>query len=270
MTEFEWIDRHGIAKKLDAPTAIEVEVEVIASEIDHAVERLLTADQSLKAELRRNLTVLTSRLEQLKGDRERWDKFVYEQAKIVAAALANDIEQLKADTQRFEIVALLHHENRRAVEPGLRDMILRGAPTDAQRAALAISTIEPKPNAEATRGEIEEWLKSDPALYRPVTDEGGWFEWRDNANILHRLVSPLRIEQEVAHCVDDLGDLVPLLRNSSSFEETCSTFYSANALKLRLTVLQGDIDRFNTEAVKRENEEWERWQKDWQALRSKR
>src|SRR5690606_7006688 len=139
--------------------------------------------------------------------------------------------------------------------------------TTAQQLAVHFSTIEPKPTAEASRGEVREWLSGDPAFYRPRTDAGGWFEWKDNEGRMRRLVSPLQIEQEVVSVVDELRRLLPSLQEGSSHFEIVRAIEAANTISARLAVLQADLDRFTREAERREDEEWEQLERDWKAGR---
>lgn len=168
----------------------------------------------------------------------------------------------------MKIVAMLHEEHMQALaDDEQRDALFAGPATKVQRFAVSRSTVEPKPYPEATRKDVANWLESDPLLHRPYTDEGGWFEWKDAEGCIHRLLSPLRIENEIASIAKELGEKVSVLRTFPSHSETLRAMEAANALLPRLTVLQADHERFFREYGAREEEEWERFKKEWKTLR---
>lgn len=270
MTPFEWTDREGVLHQLKSPASIGAEVAAVSGEIDQALARMAQADPTRKAELRLVIRSLLRRLQQLKSDGERWDALAMEHGRIEAAALVKNIEQLEVETEPMKIIAVLHAEHEVLMgDIENRDALLAGEMTSAQRMAIRRSAADPKPTADATRAEAHEWLKGDPAFYRPRTDEGGWFEWQDDKGGLHRLASPLRIEKEIASIVHKLGKLLPSLREELSQEETVRAIESANAVTDRFSVLQGDLSRFKVEAEKRDDEEWSKFEKDWTALRGR-
>ena len=114
---------------------------------------------------------------------------------------------------------------------------------------------------------MHEWLKGDPAFYRPMDDEDGWFEWLDADGVLRRLSSPLQIEYEIATLSSKLWDLLPGLRHNSTQYDTLQAFETANKVRERLLVLQADLARFCRESDKREEEEWQRFETEWTTLR---
>ena len=271
MTSFEWADREGAVHRLISPTPIDEEVEIVSQEIDQLFLEIGHSETGRKTELRMAVGSLAARLETLKADAERWNAFAIEQTRVQAIELAQMIEKLNIEVLPMKIVSSLHSEHLQAMaEQEHRDALLAGPATKMQQYAVRRSTVEPKPSAEATRREVAEWLKNDPLLHRPYTDEGGWFEWKDAEGCIHRLLSPLRIENEIASIAKELGEKVPVLRTFSSHSETLHAMEAANALVPRLTVLQADHERFFREDGDREEEEWERFEMQWKTLRRSR
>ena len=165
------------------------------------------------------------------------------------------------DAQPMLIIALLYREHEKVMtDTENRDQILDGEMTRAQRTAVARSTVEPKPSPDATRREVHEWLKGDPLFHRPRTDESGWFEWHDADGVMHRLLSPRRIEQEIADIAHHLRPLLPALRGVVSQNDKAQSVETANPAIRRLSVLQVDLERFAREQKEREENEWHVWE----------
>lgn len=271
MIAFEWVDRHGVAHALSSPDPIDDEAEAISEEIDQAIARMENASVDRKGELRHIIQKLGLRLRQLQTDAERWNSHAFKQIDADAAKLIEYIQKLSIETQPMLIIAALHKEHETVMRDAEnRDRILDGATTHAQRMAVARSTVETKPGSDATRREVHEWLKGDPAFYRPRTDEGGWFEWHDPDGILHRLLSPRRIEQEIADVAQSLRELLPALRGEVSQNEKVHAVEAANPAINRLPVLEGDLERFEREQEAKEEAEWQDWKKERKRLRAER
>lgn len=265
---FRWVDRYGVVHDLASPAPIGEEVEAISDEIDQALGRIESASSDRKSELRLVVRNHALRLQQLQSDAERWNCSAYEQLDAEAAELADYIHQLLIEVQPMMIIAVLHQENEKMMgDTERRERLLDSEMTTAQRMAVARSTLKPKPRAEATRREVHEWLKSDPGFYRPRTDEGGWFVWHDAEGVLHRLLSPRRIEEEIAGIAHNLRKILPALRGEETQNDKASAFEIANSAIKRLSVLQSDLERFSKEQNAKEEEEWQVWKSEWKKSR---
>lgn len=261
MNTFEWVDRNGVLHELSSPTPIEEEADAISRDIDQVLGRMENASADRKGELRLVIRSHGFRLQQLQEDAERWNCHACEQIDADAVELVEYIEKLLIEVQPMLIIALLHRENETVMaDTENRDQILDGEMTRAQRMAVARSTLQPKPGSDATRREVHEWLKADPVFYRPRTDEGGWFEWHDTDGVMHRLLSPRRIEQEIADIAHRLRALLPALRGDVSQNDKTHAVETANPAMRRLSVLQVDLERFAREQKEREENEWHVWE----------
>ena len=268
MTTFEWVDRNGLLHELSSPMPIEKEADAISREIDQVLGRMENASADRKSELRLVIRSYGFRLQELQEDAERWNCHTYEQIDADAANLVGKIEKLLIEVQPMLIIALLHREHKKVItDTENRDQMLNGEMTRAQRMAVARSTVEPKPSSDATRREVHEWLKGDPAFYRPRTDEGGWFEWYDADDIMHRLLSPRRIEMEIADIAYGLRPLLPALKGEVSQNEKVHAVETANPAIRRLSVLQLYLERFAREQEEREENEWHVWETEWRKSR---
>lgn len=268
MTSFEWVDRYGVVHQLSSPGPIDDEAEAVSQEIDQVLARMENASPARKSELRLIIRSHSLRLQQLQADAEKWNCHASERIETDAAELAEYIDKLLTDVQPMMIIAVLHQEHEKIMtDADNRDQMLDGEMTRAQRMAVTRSTLEPKPGAAATRREVHEWLKADPVFYRPRTDEGGWFEWHDAQGVVHRLLSPLRIEEEIAAIAHDLRKLQPALRGEVSQNDKARAVETANSAINRLSVLKVDLERFAQEQDAKEAEEWQAWETEWKKSR---
>ena len=266
MITFEWVDRNGVLHELSSPTPIEEEADAISRDIDQVLGRMENASADRKSELRLVIQSHCSRLQQLQEDVERWNCHAHEQTDADAVELVEYIEMLLIEVQPMLIIALLYREHEKVMtDTENRDQILDGEMTRAQRTAVARSTVEPKPRRDATRREVHEWLKGDPVFHRPRTDESGWFEWHDADGVMHRLLSPRRIEQEIADIAHHLRLLLPALRGEVSQNDKAHAVETADPAIRRLSVLQVDLERFKRE--QREENGWQVWATKWRKSR---
>jgi len=261
MITFEWVDRNGVLHELSSPTPIEEEADAISGDIDQVLGRMENASADRKSELRLVIQSHCFRLQQLQEDVERWNCHAHEQTDADAVELVEYIEKLLIEVQPMLIIALLYREHEKVMtDTENRDQILDGEMTRAQRTAVARSTVEPKPSRDATRREVHEWLKGDPKFHRPRTDESGWFEWHDADGVMHRLLSPRRIEQEIADIAHHLRPLLPALRGVVSQKDKAQAVETANPAMHRLSVLKVDLERYAREQKEREENEWHVWE----------
>ena len=271
MISFEWVDRYGNAHALSSPVPIDDEAEAISQEIDQVLERMENASAEPKSELRLVIRNHSLRLQQLRADAESWNCHAYELIDTDAAKLVEYIDKLLIDVQPMQIIAVLYQEHEKIVtDTENLGRILDGEMTRAQRIAVARSTLEPKPDSKATRREVHDWLTADPVFYRPRNDEGGWFEWHDDLGVVHRLLSPRRIEQEIADIALGLRKLLPGLRGEVSQNEKVHALEAVNPAINRLSVLQVDLERFERERDEKEEDEWQAWEAEWKKLRQVR
>lgn len=261
MTLFKWTDRHNVVHELGSPASIELEVDALGSEIDRGLEGLARADQARRSELRLEIRKKVDRLQQLQKDCEAWNIFAVEQTRRQAAMLADSIDKLLHDIEPIRILAALHEERASIMAEPEAKM------TRMQSLAIWKSSVVPKPSGDATRSEIDAWLMRDRAFNRPRTEDGGWFEWRDNDDTLHRLRSPLPIEYEAASIATKLECLLPSLAKEASYIDTVESIGSARVHADRLAILQVDLQRYSHELKMREDEEWAEFERTWRASR---
>lgn len=269
MSAFVWTDRHGKEHHLEAPNAIDDEAEEIATEIDEYLQQARKGSPDEVGPIREQIRQLLTRRNQLVADANRWNAFALDQAKAEAHRLIIDIGHFLKEVAPLLIPPALHQEFVEELsDTSTRAQLLNGPMTDLQRVAIKHSQMEPKPPEGATRGEALEWLSSDPALFRPLSDEGGWFEWHDAEGAIHRLASPLRIEQEIGLKTESLNELARELTENlvpnGSLQDLTSKLEFANSLVSRLHVLQSDLERFTRE---QEDTEWQRFEEEWTQMR---
>lgn len=178
-----------------------------------------------------------------------------DEAHRVAIAITNFIE----DVLPVICPAALHAETvEELADPSTRAQLLSGPMTECQQRAIEFSHLEPKPSVDATRGEALEWLNNDPAFSRPLSDEGGWFEWSDADGVTQRLASPLQIEAEIGHLSDSLYELNEKLTEdfvaTANLEHLRYELEISNIMFSRLAVLQRDLERFAREQAERKEE----------------
>jgi hypothetical protein len=270
MSGFRWTDRFGVVRALEAPAAIEAEVEEISAEIDATISKSKNEPRDVVVACREKIRDLVSRLDVLRSDADRWNAYAFEQAKVAAKQRVEEIQTLIEEAWDILIVAALHEERTETfTSDAERAAALAGPATDAQCRAIARSEREPKPSGDLTRAEAEEWLGADPALWRPLSDEGGWFSWVDADGITHRLSSPLQIEIEAANLVVTLDDLTPTLVESGSLDEINCALEATNDILYRILVLQSDLERFAQEQIGQEDAQWEQFEQEWERLRER-
>ena len=270
MIAFEWIDGEGVTHQLSSPALIEAET----NSLNDAIDRLLAeADKAPSIEverLRQKIRVYDNRLRELEADKERWNAEAAQINERAATALISQIQEIYEDAQPQILISVLHDENRFLMSAADRDRLLAGAMTRAQRFAIKYSKREPKLDLNASRGEAHDWLSEDLSLTRPMSEEGGWFQWKDAEDITHRLVSPLLIEKDLASRARALSKLLPKLAPATSLWDKAEAVETASILIQRLIVLQGDLERFASEQEARENDQWTQWrsERDEQRLKS--
>lgn len=258
---FVWTDRAGREVILDTPEAIDAERTAIIAEIGKLTADAASPDKTVNRAARAHIGNLCDRLGVLEQDIQRWNAHAEERMRPEALRLADWIEEFNRFAWPMLIIGNLLDESLAELH-GADNKELRSLPmTDAQRAAIAHSSLSTKPAADATRGEVDDWLRDDPELFRPVSDEGGWFEWLDAEGSTHRLASPLRIEYELGEISSELWWLLPDLRAPSALTDCVEAIEKANSVIPRIFVLQGDLERFRNEA--RANEEWALFEKTW-------
>jgi hypothetical protein len=271
MSGFKWTDRFGVVRTLEAPAAIEAEADEISAEIDEAINKSKNAPRDMVVAYRVQIRDLVGRLNALRSDADRWNDYAFEQAKVAAKRRVEEIDAFIEAAWDIVTLASLHEDRTETfAREDDRAAALAGPATDAQRRAIARSDREPKPSEGLTRAEAEEWLDGDPAYWRPMTDEGGWFPWVDADGTAHRLASPLQIELEVAKLAMALDELIPTLIESKSIIEIDRALEETNVISARILVLESDLERFALEQIRQEDEEWENFDQEWEHLKVRR
>lgn len=268
MTLFRWVDRHGTEHLLDGPEQIETEIEAIAAEVDEEVDLLSYCGREAEPTVRNEIRKLTMRLQQLNADCERWNAHALKVAREEAGRIVAEIERIIRDASVIRVVVAIHREQiegsrAQAADPDL----FAGPATQIQRHAMELSEQEPKPPSDVSRADAHAWLMNDPAFYRPVSDEGGWFEWIDNQGGAHRLASPLKIELEIGSAIVRLKSLLPDLRAEFSLENLTELATEYNSLSERVRILYIDLARYEQEQDTRVDQQWETFKEEWKGSR---
>lgn len=268
MRVFIWTDRQGKTYNLETPQAIDNEAEQIAAEIDTCLDRARKGSPDEVRRMRAQIRLLAARHEQIAKDAERWNEFALDQARDEAHRVSIAISDFIEDVLPVICPAALHEETvEELADPSTRAQLLSGPMTECQQRAIEFSHLEPKPSVDATRGEALEWLNNDPAFFRPLSDEGGWFEWSDADGVTQRLASPLQIEMEIGHLSESLYELYAKLTEEflaiANLGQLRYELELVNIMFSRLAILQRDLARFAQEQAEREEQEWKRFEKDW-------
>lgn len=272
MTVFIWTDRRGAVHNLVTPEAIDDEAELIAAEIDACLERARKGSPDEVRQMRVRIRLLMARYAQIAEDAKRWNEFALNQARDEARRISIAISEFIEAVPPVVCPAALHEETlKELADPSTRAQLLSGPMTEWQQWAIEFSHLEPKPSLDATRGEALEWLNNDPMFSRPLSDEGGWFEWSDADGVTQRLASPLQIEAEIGRLAESLDGIETKLTEEfllrASLEEIRSELERVNILFARLSILQWDLERFAQEQSEWEEQEWKRFENQWEYLK---
>ncbi|MBA4079882.1 MAG: hypothetical protein C0496_01300 [Erythrobacter sp.] len=269
---FIWTDRRGAVHNLDTPEAIDDEAEQIAAEIDACLKRAREGSPDEVRQMRVRIRLLMARYAQIAEDAKRWNEFALNKARDEARRISIAISEFIEAVPPVVCPAALHEETvEELADPSTRAQLLSGPMTEWQQWAIEFSHLEPKPSLDATRGEALEWLNNDPMFSRPLSDEGGWFEWSDADGVTQRLASPLKIEAEIGRLAESLDAIETKLTDEfllrASLEEVRSELERVNILFARLAILQCDLERFAQEQSEREEQEWARFENQWEYLK---
>lgn len=266
MSEFRWTDAGGATVILDQPDRIVAEATKLTSEIDRLLRDAETLVGLAKAQKQNELRVAFARLKQLKLDAENWNRHVEAETRERARLRAKEIRAANEAAAQIRLVAGLHYEFEHATAHSPDR--LRGEPSQLQRKAASLAVVPEARNLGPTFAAAFEQLQFDPQFYRPASDEGGWFEWRNAEGALCRLMSPLAIEREVDDVVGRLFGLISKLEANLSHLETVEILGVSDDLWSRLNILQVDLKAFDLQNAEREEEEWKRVQKEWGSRKS--
>lgn len=267
---FVWTDRTGEAHELDTPELIIAERVSINAEIDAALADAVSTELERNGPARALIRSLNHRLHELDSDAESWNAHAEALTRAEASELTIWIEEFNRSAWAMTIIGALHYERMEALGTDPESDFQSQPMTDVQRAAVAYSALKPKPPTDATRGEGDDWLQNDATLFRPLSDEGGWFEWLDAEGIMHRLASPLRIEYELAEISHELWSMLPVLRESDDYFDLARMIEQANSVIPRVFVLEKDLERFELEQKAKEEDGWLKWETGWKRLRARR
>ncbi len=267
-----WTDRDGRRHQLDSPAPIEAEAAAIAEEMDRYVAMLDNPDRMIRDPARAAIRKLQPRLDQLRDDLARWNAHAVAVTRAEAAKLAEHIDRLPAMIADITLVVALHGEHERilaatAGAPETRAQILAAPMTALQRRAIAACESRTAPPDTATRGEAKAWLDEQTRFARRAQADDGWFAWIDRNGHAHRLPDPLAIEREVAIIAGELAELRPALADSSAPDALYKAVNAAFASWERLQILQGDLERFESEDTAREDAAWNNYAADWRSKR---
>lgn len=264
MTGFLWTDATGAEVELDEPSAMQAEVAELDTTIDRLFREVSMLTGEGKERKRRELHTALTRHNQLKMDIDRWNEHVEQGTQERATALANEIRTATDNAKFLRLVVSLHDEFE--LVSANNPARLQGEPSHTQQRAAELANEEAR-NLGSTFRTAFERLQLDSKFYRPESDEGGWFEWRDGQGVICRLASPLAIEREIDEVIAKLYGMIPKLEATLSHLETVEILASADDLGARLTILRANLEDFERESAKREDELWDLAQREWQCTR---
>lgn len=261
MSEFRWTDATGATVVIDRPDRIEAEAKELTLMIGQLFRETDGLAGSAKAQKRNELRIAFARLNQLKVDVERWNRFVENDTREQARLRALEIRAANEASANVRLVAGLHFEFEYATSRS--PARLHGEPSQLQKKAASLAQVAEARELGPTFATAFERLQSDPQFYRPPSDEGGWFEWRDAEGIVCRLMSPLAIEREIDDVIGRLFGMISKLEANLSHLETVEILGASDDLWSRLTILQVNLKAFDVQSAEREEEEWKRVQQEW-------
>lgn len=264
MTGFRWTDATGAEVELDEPSAMQAEVAELDTTLDRLFREVSMLTGEGKERKRRELHTALTRHNQLKMDIDRWNEHVEQGTQERATALANEIRTATDNAKFLRLVVSLHDEFE--LVSANNPARLQGEPSHTQQRAAELANEEAR-NLGSTFRTAFERLQLDSKFYRPESDEGGWFEWRDGQGVICRLASPLAIEREIDEVIAKLYGMIPKLEATLSHLETVEILASADDLGARLTILRANLEDFERESAKREDELWDLAQREWQSTR---
>lgn len=269
---FVWTDRQGQRHELDSPAPIEAEAAAVADEMNGYVTMLDNPDRMIRDPARTAIGKLQPRLGRLRDELARWNDHAVAVTRAEAAKLVGQIEDLSAMVADILLVVELHGEHDRLIAitsggPDMRARMLAEPMTALQRRAIMACASRTPPAETATRGDAKAWLDQQPRFARGARVDGGWFAWVDRNGHAHRLVDPLAIEREVAVIAKELAELRLALKGTSVSDALYAAVYAGSASWERLSTLQQDLERFETEATAREDAAWTAYAADWRTKR---
>ena len=272
MTAFVWADRDGQKWELDDPARIEAEATAIATELDRYIDILEGPERALRDTTRAAASRVQQRLKQLHNDLARWNGHALAVARAEAATLVEQIDRLPEMLADLLLVMELHAEHRRLLAvtcgaPEMRERMLSEPMTAIQRKAVTACASRTTPADTATRGEAKAWLDEQPRFARSDQVDGGWFAWVDRSVHAHRLVDPLPIEREIAAITKELAALRPALCATGPVGALYEALDAAVASWKRLATLKQDLERYDREAIAREDTAWTAYAADWRSKR---
>ena len=261
---FVWTDRDGRRHELADPQPMLVEGEAIAREIDRLVGLLDNDDRSTRDLARNQIVPHQRRLDQLQADLERWNEHATAVTREAALDLVEKIRSLPALLERVLHEMLLKDT---AGDPTARAAQLNKPMTARQARAIELGNARTPPASTATRREARAWLDGYPQFRRQSHADAGWFAWTDRDGHAHRLVDPLKIETEMAEISGDLAALRPRLVAEPDPAKLYALVNEAGASWERMSILEGDLQRFEGEAEARDRTECKAWAADWRSKR---
>lgn len=273
MSAFVWVDRDGRRHELESPAPIEAEAADVALEMEQYFDFLDSGDRLLRAAARAAIGKLQPRLEQLRADVGSWNEHAIAATRAEAATLAERIDRLPTMIAKVLLVVELHSEQAQLLD-AMGDTsdtparMLAEPITAIQRRAIAACASRAASIDAATRGEAKAWLDAQPRFARGVQTGDGWFAWVDRNGHAHRLADPLAIEREVVCIAEELIRLRPALASITAADRLYEAVSSAITSWERLSLLQGDLERFDREAEVREDAAWTAYAADWRSKRN--
>ncbi|WP_379923308.1 hypothetical protein [Erythrobacter sp. R86502] len=266
MSEFRWTDATGATVVIDRPDRIEAEAKELALAIDRLFREADVLTGSARAQKRNELRIAFARLDQLSLDVERWNEHVKIETRDRARIRAREIRAANEGAAHVRLVVGLHDEFEYATARSPDR--LRGEPSQLQTRAASLAQVPEARHLGPTFVTAFEQLQLDPQFYRPASDEGGWFEWRDAEGVLCRLISPLAIEREIDGVIGRLFGMISNLEANLPHLETVEILGVADDLWSRLNILQVNLKAFDLQNAERDEEEWKRVQKEWDSRKS--
>lgn len=271
---FTWKDRDDRSHELASFEPIVVEAETISREIDDLVALLESEDRMIRDPARALLRPLQARLTVLNKDVERWNAYANAATRRAADALLAEIDTLPDRIAAVALVVAVHDDHQRMIDvtegaAKTRADILASGMTLAQQRAIAACRSRTPPPGSSSRGEAKAWLDEQPLFARASAVDGGWFAWTDRHGDAHRLLDPLAIEREVVAIAADLSAVRPSLASTGDPAALYSAVETASGWAERISILRGELERFDREAEARDLAQCKAYAADWRSKRTK-
>lgn len=261
MSEFLWIDRHGVRHSLNSPELIEAEIAQVKDGLNKSLAQMETTNGDEFVKLDREARAAVARLKELSDDAANWNRHVTNHNDATHTSLLKGIGEFWKNNGLLLAVAYMNRERAALAELSKRDPnaakdFLAGKLTKDQEAALKYAETAPPNMDELTCAEAYKLIDSDPKLYRPPETGSGWFEWTSLKGERYQLSSSLMIELEIIRVLDYADEVACDLCDEPAGPDKHRKIVDACESFKNIERLADDLLRFNDEALARSKSEW--------------